>query len=446
MTTYFAPLHAESSKPLALDLQSLHLSGRVLPFGAELSVTHIFRSSEKSPVEVVYCFPLARDASLVSFQISGERFSISSRLERSSDAQQRYEQALEDGSLAALTQQNSDGLVDLTVGNLRPAETVSVRLDLIAGVSLSDCGFRLRFPFTVAPCYHSQMRVSLDELGAGTIELPDDVANGVFLPPFRAGAADLHKIGFELQVEPANGIHEIASPSHAVRVLLNSGRVGVKLSPERDVPNRDLVLDVKCDFGPGRAWSEPPRTGRKYFALLAPSTTFSQATRDARKIVFLLDRSGSMEGSPIRQARHALENCLANLSPQDRFGIVAFDDHVERFSETLLSATADNVEQACAFLNTISARGGTELAAGVEAAAELLAGNTGEMLVITDGQVFDTSQIVRRAQECKVRLFCFGIGSASQDRFLELLARQTGGICRFVTPHRTGGCRSFRSV
>jgi hypothetical protein len=27
-----------------------------------------------------------------------------------------------------------------------------------------------------------------------------------------------------------------------------------------------------------------------------------------------------------------------------------------------------------------------------------------------------------------------GIGSASQDRFLELLARQTGGVCRFVTP------------
>ena len=87
-------------------MQSLFLSGRVLPFGAKLSVTHVFRSSEKSPLEVVYCFPLPRDASLVSFQISGESFSISSRLERAADAQKRYEQALEDGSLAALTQQN----------------------------------------------------------------------------------------------------------------------------------------------------------------------------------------------------------------------------------------------------------------------------------------------------------------------------------------------------
>src|SRR6185437_14046514 len=106
MTSYFAPIRANSAEPLKLDMQALFLSGRVLPFGAKLSVTHVFRSNEKSPVEVVYCFPLSRDASLVSFQISGESFSISSRLEPRVDAQKRYEQALEDGSLAALTQQN----------------------------------------------------------------------------------------------------------------------------------------------------------------------------------------------------------------------------------------------------------------------------------------------------------------------------------------------------
>jgi len=33
-----------------------------------------------------------------------------------------------------------------------------------------------------------------------------------------------------------------------------------------------------------------------------------------------------------------------------------------------------------------------------------------------------------------VRLHCLGIGSASQDRFLALLARETGGVSRFVTP------------
>ena len=321
---------------------------------------------------------------------------------------------------------------------------MSVRLQLIAGVSLSDSGFRLRFPFTVAPCYHSQMRVSVHGPAIGTIELPDLVAGGVFLPSFHADASNLHSIGFELQIEPSDVISEIASPSHAVRLLLSkSGAIGVKLSPDRDVPNRDLVLDVKCDLGTGRAWSDRPKGERKHFVVVAPSTVFGQSTNAARRVVFLLDRSGSMGGVPIKQARHALENCLASLSPEDHFGVVAFDSTVEPFSSAMLPASRENVEQACTFLNEIDARGGTELASGIEAAAELLAGNAGEIFLITDGQVFGTSQIVQRARKCELRLFCLGIGSASQDRFLELLARQTGGICRFITPSERVDAAAF---
>ena len=277
--------------------------------------------------------------------------------------------------------------------------------------------------------YHSQMRVSLDQPGVGTIELPDEVAGGVFLPPFHADASDLHRIGFELRVEPSDAIGEIASPSHAVRLLLNhGGAIGVKLAPERDVPNRDLVLEVKCDLGTGRAWSNRPDGDRKHFAAVVPSTVFGWQTIAARRVVFLLDRSGSMGGVPIKQARHAVENCLANLNAEDHFGIVAFDSDVERFRPTMIPATRGNVEEAGTFLNRIDARGGTVLARGIEAAAQLLAGSAGEIFVITDGQVFETSEIVQRAKKCEVRLFCLGIGSASQDRFLELLARQTGGI------------------
>ncbi len=100
------------------------------------------------------------------------------------DAKQRFEEALEQGSLAAVTQQNLDGQVNLTVGNLLPGETGAVHLDLIAGLSLNDSGFRLRFSFTMAPTYHPHMRVSSDGRGVGNIELSDQVAGSVFQPPF----------------------------------------------------------------------------------------------------------------------------------------------------------------------------------------------------------------------------------------------------------------------
>jgi hypothetical protein len=86
------------------------------------------------------------------------------------------------------------------------------------------------------------------------------------------------------------------------------------------------------------------------------------------------------------------------------------------------------------FLGRIGARGGTELARAIGAAAKILGKEGGDILVMTDGQVFGTESILKDARAAGVRLHCLGIGSASQDRFLALLARQTGGVSRFLTP------------
>jgi len=166
---------------------------------------------------------------------------------------------------------------------------------------------------------------------------------------------------------------------------------------------------------------------------LAPSVCFGTPAGAARKVVFVLDRSGSMQGSPIEQARKAIEACLGALSGEDEFGLVAFDNRTEVFAERLLEASKSNRERARAYLETIDARGGTELARAVEKAAGL-AGAGADLLVLTDGQVFGTEKIVARAREAGVRLHVLGIGSASQDRFLAQLARETGGVSRFVTP------------
>ena len=37
-------------------------------------------------------------------------------------------------------------MVNLTVGNIRPKETVTVYLEILCGVELRDDGFRFRFP------------------------------------------------------------------------------------------------------------------------------------------------------------------------------------------------------------------------------------------------------------------------------------------------------------
>jgi hypothetical protein len=56
-----------------------------------------------------------------------------------------YEEGIARGSLAELARQYGDGVVNLTVGNIRPKQTVTVHLEILCGVELRDDGFRFRF-------------------------------------------------------------------------------------------------------------------------------------------------------------------------------------------------------------------------------------------------------------------------------------------------------------
>jgi hypothetical protein len=140
-----------------------------------------------------------------------------------------------------------------------------------------------------------------------------------------------------------------------------------------------------------------------------------------------------MQGTAIKQAKKAIEAGIAALRPDDRFSIVAFDDEIETLSHALLEASRENRHLARRYLAGISARGGTELASGVSEASKLVAEGGGDLLLLTDGQVFGTAGILNTARAAGARIHALGIGSASQDRFLSQLGRETGGRCRFLT-------------
>jgi Ca-activated chloride channel homolog len=431
----FAPLAAATGQAVNLSMQRLWLTGRVLPAGARLAVEHVFRSAEDQPLEAIYCFPLPRDAALRSFRITGEGFEAHSELQETEAAVKAYEAGIAQGSLSTLARQYGDGVINLTVGNIRPQETVTVHLEILCGVELRDDGFRFRFPFTLAPTYHARARTVVSESGDGETELPADEFGDVILPPFREDASALHQVGFELSMVSQLALDEIGSPSHAVRIRQDGGHAAsVALSAARDVPNRDLVLDARFKSVAPQVLAGRDKDGKGRFAAIVPSSSFGAAAEGPRRLVILLDRSSSMQGEPIAQARKAIEACLGALSETDSFGLVAFAYQAAAFQPRLAAGTRELRNAAHEFLTQVTASGGTQLANGILEAARLLEGKGGDILILTDGQVAGTEKILADARAARVRLHCLGIGSASQDRFLALLARETGGVSRFVTP------------
>lgn len=435
MSGVFSPYVADSRQPCKLSMQELSLSGRVTPLGGHLIVRHVFRCSENHPQELIYSFALPRDAALRRFRVAGKDFSMHSELKDVEMARQEYEKGVEDGHLSTLAQQYRDGVVNLNLGNIRPGEDVGVYLEILAGVESHDEGLRFRFPFTLAPTYHSRAKISTLNAVTGEMELPADEFGDVMLPTWKQDAKDLHHVGFNLVLSCPHSVAEVSSPSHRVRIVNQThGQVQAMLANDADVPDRDLILDVKHSAQEPMTFGGRGEDGRAHFAMVVPSRFFGEFESAPRRVVICLDHSGSMNGEPLKQAKRAVRACLGTLEPADQFGLVAFESRVTSSGSSLMFGDKAGRMQADAFLNAIQSRGGTEMLSGMMAAFEMLGETGGEVFLVTDGQASGTEDIVAQAKPYGIVVHCMGIGSASQDRFLASLASQTGGVSRMVTP------------
>jgi Ca-activated chloride channel family protein len=109
--------------------------------------------------------------------------------------------------------------------------------------------------------------------------------------------------------------------------------VRIRIEPGERL-NRDFILRFRLG-GAGIASAltlhpdaNAPQEGT--FALtIVPPRAPSEAPSRPRDIVFLIDRSGSMEGWKIVAARRAIAGLIETLNDADRFCVLAFDSTVE---------------------------------------------------------------------------------------------------------------------
>lgn len=115
-------------------------------------------------------------------------------------------------------------------------------------------------------------------------------------------------------------------------------------------------------------------------------------------MVIVMDRSGSMSGTPLALARQAALSAAELLSPQDQIAVVAFDDQ----PTLVLDLTpAGNKAQIAAAINAIAEGGGTNMQPAMLQARDLLRGASAKVkhvIGLTDGQT-DASNLVQLCQE-----------------------------------------------
>jgi hypothetical protein len=179
--------------------------------------------------------------------------------------------------------------------------------------------------------------------------------------------------------------------------------------------DRDFVLSVECEGSIRRRLIERDDTGSQ-----AVAVAFVPGSRndDACDVTFLVDRSGSMEGTSIAEVRNALQLCLRSMIPGCTFNIVGFGSTYQYLFDASRTYDEASLAEADAHVSGLRANlGGTEILPALQFVLEQprQEGRPRQVVVLTDGEVTNTDAVLALARShcAHSRIFTFGIGAGS---------------------------------
>ncbi|XP_044124669.1 LOW QUALITY PROTEIN: inter-alpha-trypsin inhibitor heavy chain H6 [Bufo gargarizans] len=171
-----------------------------------------------------------------------------------------------------------------------------------------------------------------------------------------------------------------------------------------------------------------------------------------KNVIFVIDVSGSMFGTKMKQTKSAMHVILSDLHRDDSFNIITFSDVVKVWKPaTSLQATHQNVKSAKEYVNKIEADGWTDINGAILAAASILnqtsskpeKGGTKQkiplIIFLTDGEatsgVTASTRILENAKKAlkgTISLFCLAFGDDADYNLMRRLSLENRGIARRI--------------
>jgi Ca-activated chloride channel family protein len=250
----------------------------------------------------------------------------------------------------------------------------------------------------------------------------------------------------QVDLQDQQPIGMIYSPSHDLVTEKRSPRhftIQVSDKSRRDPgPFRLAFVTQKGDCAASLFAYPDPKVGGGYFLLLvqAPAMPARAVLRD---VTVVLDRSGSMAGSKMDQARATALQVFEGLQEGEGMQLIDYGTTVERAWPRSVAKAKETTQQLRAHLDRVRPGGGTNIHdALVEALrSEPLPGTLPIVLFLTDGlpTIGTTAEraileAVEKGNPHRRRVFCFGVGHDVNAPLLDRIAETTRATTTYVHP------------
>jgi Ca-activated chloride channel homolog len=400
-------------------IESLEVNAKLADTMARVQVSQTFKNTGSGQLEACFVFPLPYDGAIdqLTLLVNGKEYAA--KLLSKEEARKRYEEIVRTNRDPALLEWVGTGMFQTSVFPIPAGEcrTVTLRYTQLCRRSHGLTDFI--FPLSTAK--------------------------------FTDGTLD--KLSVRVSIDSPADIKNVYSPSHDVEIDRSDDddrRAVVKFDAKKTIPTDDfrLFYDTgKKQVAASVVSYRPDKDEDGYFLLLATpqikAPEDEEDERTAKTVIFVVDRSGSMSGEKMDQAKEALKFVLNNLRKGDTFNIVAYDSEIETFRPELEKFNDETRSAATGFVNGLFAGGSTNIDGALDRALDMLKDDDRPTYVIflTDGlpTVGETGEaaIVKHASKNnndRARLFPFGVGYDVNSRLLDRLARENHGQSEYVRP------------
>jgi len=205
--------------------------------------------------------------------------------------------------------------------------------------------------------------------------------------------------------------------------------------------------------------------------LFAPESKEQEEKRVNADLICVIDISGSMQGEKIELVKESLKILVEMMEPKDRIALVLFDQQSELLYD-LNFLDEKNKKQVINLINQIEARGGTNIASGLQVAVDILKkekknakedeGRSSSIILLSDGCDNYSDDVVlaeklkslTKGEGLSFTLNTFGYGYDHDPKIMNKLANLRDGSFFLVEDYNKvgeyfvsvlGGCISMIS-
>uniref|UniRef100_A0A3P8UYV2 Inter-alpha-trypsin inhibitor heavy chain H3-like n=1 Tax=Cynoglossus semilaevis TaxID=244447 RepID=A0A3P8UYV2_CYNSE len=408
-----------------VEVQSVKIACAVMSRFARTVMTSIALNKANSSQEVFFKVELPKTAFISNFSMEIEGQVYVGQVKGKEKAKQEYDKAVSSGKTAGLVKASG-----------RKMESFSVSVNIAAKSTV-----------TFVLTYEELLQRKL-----GKYEILTRVQPKSLVQDFQIVADIYEPQGISFVDATATFLSNDLLP--LVKKTVSDKKAHISFSPtveqqrncsgcEATIIDGDFIInyDVRREAGLGEV-----QIVNGYFVhFFAPPDLH----RVPKNVAFVIDRSGSMSGTKMKQTRDAMVAILKDLHEEDHFALILFDDNIKTWKNHLTKATKNNITEAIEYTQGIRDSGATDINRAVLKAVEMLKKersqdkvpkrSTDMIVLLTDGMpnsgVSNLGKIqenVRSAVGGNMSLFCLGFGNNVDYSFLDVMSKQNKGLARRI--------------